>query len=57
MVAIFIADFVRGVRGGNLADGLGSLLPPPAPFVTGFGFLLHRPTPAARALMAARSQN
>jgi hypothetical protein len=57
MVAVFIADFVREVREGNLADGLGFLLPPPAPFVTGFGFLLHCPTPAARALMAARSQN
>ncbi len=24
MVAIFVADFVREVREGNLADGLGS---------------------------------
>jgi len=57
MVAMFEAGFVHGVRGQDQADGLGFFLPPPSPFVSGFGLFLHRPTPAARALMAARSQN
>ena len=50
MISLLKADFVHEVRERNQADGLGSFLPPPAPFVRGFGFFLHRPTPAARAL-------
>jgi hypothetical protein len=50
------ADFIRAVRERNQADGLGSSLPPPAPFESRFGLFLHRPTPAVRALTAALSQ-
>ena len=56
MVTILEADFVHEFREGNQADGLGSFLPPPAPFVNGFGLFLHRPTVVARPLMAAFSQ-
>jgi hypothetical protein len=56
MVTILKADFVHEVREGNQAYGLGSFLPPPAPFVNGFGHFLHCLTPVARALLAAHSQ-
>ena len=57
MITIFKADFVHEVRERDQVDGLGSIFPPPAPFVIGFGYFLHCLTLAARALLAARSQH